>query len=509
MSHARSEGSQKVDWWLLAALTLVGAALRFFNIGDKSLWYDEASTYHMVQGAWRDVLALNATANSAPPLYPLLLALLTGPSASEAVLRAPAALAGILAIPASWLLARELVASRWALVVPLLVALSPTQVEYSQEVREYSLAFAAACFILTAYVRLLTRPDLRRALWVAAAATLGLCTQYGIAVLIAGAALVSFAELLRRPQPQAALYVWFLAHLPIGVAALALYFTTIRTQLAAVALGKAAYLIDRYGDGTLSGIVALVAPSRGDFVHFAFPGKLMFAVTALGAGAWLVRRGSGRAFALLAAPTLLTFVCAVAGIYPFGAIRQDMFLLPMVYVCAAIGVGALASFSAERVGKWGIAVVLALLAATAWPGAMRSVQLVRAGGPEPMRPLVAELSARLDPGERIYVYWGALPAFRYYWRGRNDPWQQGAVHWSGLDREGAARQMRNVEAELLELVAAKAPFWLVLSHLRDDDAEAIVAFLRQHGAANHVAGSLGSYLLRVVPRTAAPPAGAT
>ena len=31
-------------WWPLAALTLLGAALRFATLGEQSFWYDEAYT---------------------------------------------------------------------------------------------------------------------------------------------------------------------------------------------------------------------------------------------------------------------------------------------------------------------------------------------------------------------------------------------------------------------------------------------------------------------------------
>src|SRR5687767_10700597 len=77
----------------LALLTLGGAVLRFFKLGHKSLWYDEAVIYHLVQGGWWEIIVRNSTDNSAPPLYPLLLGLVTGEGASEAALRSLSAVA--------------------------------------------------------------------------------------------------------------------------------------------------------------------------------------------------------------------------------------------------------------------------------------------------------------------------------------------------------------------------------------------------------------------------------
>jgi hypothetical protein len=496
---------------LVVALTAVGALLRLATLGGDSLWFDEASMYHLVQGDWRSILALNATTSSGPPLFPLLLGALTGPDATEAALRAPAAVAGVLAIPLAWGVAREFAASPWALLAPLLVALSPVQVEYSQEVREYSLAFAAACAMVLAWARFLAAPDGRRAAWVAAAGTLGICVQYGNALLVAGLNLVTIGALALARAPWRDWRAWLAAQLPVAAAAAALFVTTIRPQLevAVVAGGRYVYLAERYWDGTAAGLAALLFAPEADVVHFAFPGKVMLALVVAGAVALALRPGRRLALALLVVPGAVAFAAALAGAYPWGGIRQDMFLLAMVYATAAAGLEGLAGLAARAAGPWAAAGLGAVaVAALAWTGGTRVALLARSAGAEPMRPVAAELARRLDPGERVYVYWGAVPAFRYYWRGQAAPWTAGTTDVPGNGPGGGGDGEDPVTAELLAMMRDPAPFWLVISRMDADAAVALAARLREQGAVNVVSAANGSALLRVTPRgpgTADPP----
>src|SRR2546423_8067693 len=77
----------------------------------------------------------------------------------EAWLRALAAVAGALAIPAIYFLGRELWGRGAGLMAALLLALNAYHIRYSQEARSYSLA--ALLVILSSYflVRLLRQPS--------------------------------------------------------------------------------------------------------------------------------------------------------------------------------------------------------------------------------------------------------------------------------------------------------------------------------------------------------------
>ncbi len=488
---------------MLAGLTLVGVLLRFYNLGMKSLWYDEAVIYHVVQGSWRDILTQNALENSAPPLYALLLGVLTGPDASEGVLRALSAVAGVAAIPLAYLLAREFLTARVAWLVPLLVALSPVQLLYSQQLREYSLTTATAMVLLLAFTRFIREPVARPAAWLAVSAVLGLVTQYGMGLLLTALNLVCLGAFLYAKRPLASYRYWLLAQLPAAAVAVVLYLTVVRHQMPLVSEAGVGYLQPYYWDGAGQSLLAFLTSSQHNIVAFAFPGLLMLLLWAMGLLAFLFGAQSGLATALCLAPMALTIFAAMTGVYPYGEIRQDIFLTPMIYVCAALGADRLLAILPRRlpvVVSAGALVALAL--AVALPGLGAGLAIVNdSPGVQPMRRVTEALSEQLqaNSNRKIYVYYNAIPAFRYYWRNHQEPWIAGGLHRSFMDDSKAQEQMLSIEKELGELTASGQPCWVVLSHMAAADQILFLEFLGRSASVTRVEGASGSSLFLVTP----------
>ncbi|MEA2407291.1 MAG: mannosyltransferase [Thermoleophilaceae bacterium] len=122
----------------VAALTLLALAARVVHIEYKSLnGGDEPYSLALAQRPLFDMLELfGYEANGM--LYSLVLWPLVRISESEAMLRAPAALAGIASVPALWWAGRTLVNERVGLVAAALLAVSPTAIWYSQLARPFA-----------------------------------------------------------------------------------------------------------------------------------------------------------------------------------------------------------------------------------------------------------------------------------------------------------------------------------------------------------------------------------
>ena len=174
-------------WLALAALTLVGAGLRLPFLELQSLWYDETFTLAVVErdslgGLWEQVRETEST----PPLYYALTWLwtqLTG-STGDASLRAPAAIAGVLCVPASYLAVRRLCGATIGLAVAALTAVSPVLVAYSLNARAYPLLVLLACLSLWALGEAIERGGGRwLAVWALLAAAC-LWTHYYAAFLV-------------------------------------------------------------------------------------------------------------------------------------------------------------------------------------------------------------------------------------------------------------------------------------------------------------------------------------
>ncbi len=125
--------------WGLLLLLLGAFALRLFELGSQSLWWDEGISLHLATSTAADLLA-DRLDNIHPPLYFLLLKgwlALAGVSVFTA--RYFSVLASWLGVAALYAVARRRLARDTALLAAALGAISAVAVIYGQEVRVYAL----------------------------------------------------------------------------------------------------------------------------------------------------------------------------------------------------------------------------------------------------------------------------------------------------------------------------------------------------------------------------------
>lgn len=124
----------------LVAATLVGALLRFFDLGGHPLWLDENATFvdiHTLFGRGPDAPVFVQGSNLL--YYTLLWGWAQVFGESEAALRSLSALASTACIPFAALLARRFGGNRAAVVCAVLVAVHPLHIHYAREARGYAL----------------------------------------------------------------------------------------------------------------------------------------------------------------------------------------------------------------------------------------------------------------------------------------------------------------------------------------------------------------------------------
>ncbi len=122
--------------WALLLAALAASWLRLAGLGDLPLWCDELATLDRLKLPLADHLRAMAGNH---PLYEILMRLWMPPEGSDAWMRLPSALAGILAVVLTWFLVRPM-GWRIGLIAAWLMALSPLHVMYSRIARAYSLA---------------------------------------------------------------------------------------------------------------------------------------------------------------------------------------------------------------------------------------------------------------------------------------------------------------------------------------------------------------------------------
>ncbi|MBK7643962.1 MAG: glycosyltransferase family 39 protein [Planctomycetes bacterium] len=120
----------------LLVLALLLGLVRFWRLGEWSLWYDEAATWFDLQASLANPELHNKLGYSAIGALVRLL----GGEPTEFNLRLLPAIAGWLVIPATWFAFRPVADARRAAAAALLVAASSWHVYWSQNARFYTLA---------------------------------------------------------------------------------------------------------------------------------------------------------------------------------------------------------------------------------------------------------------------------------------------------------------------------------------------------------------------------------
>jgi mannosyltransferase len=187
-------------WGPLAALLVLGAALRLSTLGLQSFWYDEAFTpVHVLHHGLAATMRSVAHTENSPPLWYLIAWLDVRVLGDGAVaLRLPSALAGIATIAVAWPIGEELGGRLCALLSALLVAVNPLFVWYSQEARAYSLFVLACALALLCFLRARRLRSGRAMAAFALSGALALLTHYFAVFLVAPMAALLLAERATR-----------------------------------------------------------------------------------------------------------------------------------------------------------------------------------------------------------------------------------------------------------------------------------------------------------------------
>jgi 4-amino-4-deoxy-L-arabinose transferase-like glycosyltransferase len=334
----------------VAALTVLGAALRFARLGAQGFWFDEGNTALLVHLPPGRMLGLIPRSESTPPLYYCVAwvwARVFG--FAEAGLRSLSAVAGVVAIPVAYATGKKLISKRVGVIAAGLTACSPLLIWYSQEARSYSLLVALSALSLLALAYALEQPrPLTLGCWVLASA-LTLATHYYGVLVIVPEALWLLAAHRHDRTAQVAVGIVALCGLALIPLALGQNATGNTKWIAPIPLGS------RLGQVIPQFLVGFQTPAQSVLEPLA-------AALALGALVLLALRSDGaalrRALALGAVALgglLLNLVLIAVGVDDL--ITRNLIAL---WVPAALVVAA--GFGARWAGRLGIAGAVALCA---------------------------------------------------------------------------------------------------------------------------------------------------
>ncbi len=149
----------------VGSATLLALALRVNDLGRLGLGTDEAHSAWMAAQPMGDLPRLLG-ADSAPPLYYVLLHGWQALFPTDVGLRSLSVVFGIAAVPVVYLAARRMVGERAACAAAFLMAVANFHIDHSQSAKFYSLYFLAGVMALLALLAACEHPA-RRSLWAA------------------------------------------------------------------------------------------------------------------------------------------------------------------------------------------------------------------------------------------------------------------------------------------------------------------------------------------------------
>ena len=163
--------------WLLAAILLVAAGLRLYNLSEESLWLDECFTLDYASKSFTSLI--ETLKNDVHPVgYYLPQHVLIGQlGTSEFILRILSVFFGVLAGFLTYLLARKLFSWKEGLLAAFFMSISYTSILYSQDAKMYSMFAAFFLLSLLAFIRFLERPSLPNTLFFSVSVALLLYTH--------------------------------------------------------------------------------------------------------------------------------------------------------------------------------------------------------------------------------------------------------------------------------------------------------------------------------------------
>ncbi len=281
-----------VTWAPVFLVVALGTVLRLYRIGAQPLWLDEASSLRFARLSLAQLWSWSSIVDPGnPPLYYSVLHGWLRFGDSEAALRIPSMVFGVLTIPLVYALGRTIRDHRLGLVAALLFAISPFQVWYSQEARGYSLVTLGATSAMLGVAYLLRHPErsgtLRATGWALLAYVFGttaalLAHDTAVFLPIGANVLLLGWWWTHGREPRGFLRNWLLAQ----VAVLCLWASWLPAYLHQVADGGAYSWIPRPTVGSvLSGAYAVYAGVTRA-TPYPLEAVVVVALAALGLWSW-------------------------------------------------------------------------------------------------------------------------------------------------------------------------------------------------------------------------------
>jgi hypothetical protein len=397
--------------WFGAGVLAFGLAARIhYYLAAHSYWYDESFLILPIrERAFSELLGPQPYNLVIPPGFlALTKSLYELGGDGELVLRLPSFVAGLLALMLMIPLARA-VAGGHGLWAVAFLAVSRHALSHGAEVRPYTTDLLLTVAVTLAATHLTGPPRRGRTLaWAGllAIAVGGLWFSFATAFALAGAS-VALAIHIRRRGSRGEWLAWAGFNAAAAASTGLLWYASARHMYYAG-------MIEHWGHAGWGGfpewgrpvaVLKWLVTRPVEIGNYGTrEGGVVLTLLALVGGVGLAKRAPAR-FALLTVPFAMTVVLALVGKYPL-AHRTGFFLLPSLWLLAALGIGELAAWTARK-GWWNLGIALGL-PLMAWDAAHLAAGFTRPANVLDYRGAYRYVDARRGDGDGLWSQTGIV-----------------------------------------------------------------------------------------------------
>lgn len=479
---------------LFVCLLLLAFGLRVIGLGSRTLWFDESIEYWMAQRPLSELYLAVSKSTHDPPLYSYVLHGWQLLGIQEFWLRLPALYASMLGIAGTAALATRAFNRRAGFVAALLLTLAAADIRYAQEAGQYALMVCLVTWNLL-FLYLACRQDGRWRWWLlwGATAVLSIYTHYGTALVVLASSLMVLLHLAYRRR-------WAAVRKQVGVGVLAIIFILPLVLIVIpMQLGRLGATPHPFGlrQSALISARILVFQFLGNEAMMHWPWEVipnwLPAIPILFAMLFAVRHKKWWTLpGWLAMTWLVYYLVGRSGTYFYDSTRHSMLLTPLIMVTVAAGLVTLWQRQRFAAGLLLLFIVVAAL-------------LIPRDAQEDLRTVVTVWRQQTRPGDITYVYYGAVPGFRYQlnvqtgnvsalpstwygdcWRPGNDPafCRENGVYYGNWARNGTPETLT---ASMLDTLGWwPERLWLVFSHTyQTEDATFLAALEDRYQVSFH------------------------
>ncbi len=463
---------------LVWALIGLGVLLRVAQYAaNRSLWFDESFlTLNILNRSLGGLLQPLDYGQGAPVGFLILQKLVVQALGnSEYALRLIPMISGVVSLLLFYQIARRAIRPGAVPIALGLFAILDSLIYYSSEVKQYSSDVAIALAVFSS-AQVLFREgsalSVPRALALGLIGAIALWFSHPATFLLMGVGTAALVIFYRNRnwvwigRLSMAVLIW------IGSLGLLYYVSLrhLRTNEELLHYWADAFLpfppslatVRWLGGNTLFKIleypVGLVRPGIG-------VGALAFLVGAI--ALWME---NGAMLLALLLPFFFALAASAFRLYPFGD-RLLLFGVPFIVLLIGEGAERIIAASKQRVPMIGVILVGLLVL---HPALFSGSHLVKARTVEEIGPVVAYVRAHEQNGDAVYVYYGAVPAFKYYARRYGfaaDGYVEGVY----------ARNDRGQYAVDLDRLRGQRRAWILFSHMHGDERDLFLSYLDTRG----------------------------